>query len=1280
MAGNTIKVDLPGYGSVNIDNVATEDTLQKILDSINKLNKSTTSFHRSYGSAKPTQGGSSGAGSRSPYRGTSGYLNTFNNHLKNNSKHFNNFNQHLGKGNASLGSFSKSATGAVAKLNVAAYAVGVLAGSFFALGSKSAALIREFSNVGDSLSSAAGTLKNIPLVGGHLSEMFGAVAEQSEKLVRSYQAASSAGVTFGGSVHTMARAATDAGLTFGNFTNLIKQNSTALSMMGYTAEAGAARLAGVSKSIRNSAIGDQLLSLGYTTEELNSGILSYVKSMRSSSVLGSMSTQQLATSSARYLKELDTLARITGQTRQEKEAEMDALRNDAQFRLFMAERGEVAGAEFEKLITMLPKQLQEGAKDFLITGGAVQTEQGRAFATMYGEVGKGLLTARRNIERTGQLTEKDMRMMGASFEKDKKHLIESGIVGTVKFTDGALREVVAGVASNFSEQTVIQSQAEQSRTKSEKNLAKTLEKSQQKIAGASNEMSLALAKPEMIEQLAETFVTMSKVIQSTVVPIFDKVSSVITSVINIANSLFNTFVNGIDKFKLMLDSWWLNIKEFWYDLKDLIPGLKDATVAERKALADEQAALLQRRKNLEEELAKKEKETTEKEKKDQAALTAERLRREKEFYDYKMRREAGTAGGAPGALPAAGSSAPPAGSYSAPAGAAGVGALLSAISKAEGTTDVDAKRHGLASGYDVTLGYGKYGGGPKKALSTMTLSEVKEYQKQMLADPKNKLNSSAVGKYQVVSETLKMATKALGIKDTDVFSAEVQEKVGEWLVKQRGFNDFKSGKISAQQFQNNLAKEWASLPQSHTGVSRYGQKTGMSSADLQNVMATAKSGSTAASASSPGATQIAQEVTNQAAASLYAQTQAAINQGVKYKMGARSVASGQIDCSGWVQSINTNLMKQINREAGKEVFDQSALRAVQGTAESIITQVASKTGVMLTDPAAIKAGLQEGMIIGEDNANSKHDKDRKLGIDHIVQIVRDQVTGQLMVSQSSSGKGVSLMGVEQYFAHAQRKGKKLYATNPMAMAAGGAAQAASQTAQISYPVPSTPGTHQAMQHPLGGGINPEAMRAKLRERYMQTVQGMGPQGAAWGIDTPNHDLLNTAKQQVKEVLLNKINKSNANKYVKKGLEQVVKQAEKVVTTDQLNKAVDYNGPALSTPASTADSQMAAVKQAYREWEEVESKIKEKERKGFTADKVKGTIESDAAVRQEEEKARAVQQQEMLNKQPDMFGRFFGGLSDQLGQLVNVSSSAADTNYRQLSVQKDMANNALNTLF
>ena len=167
--------------------------------------------------------------------------------------------------------------------------------------------------------------------------------------------------------------------------------------------------------------------------------------------------------------------------------------------------------------------------------------------------------------------------------------------------------------------------------------------------------------------------------------------------------------------------------------------------------------------------------------------------------------------------------------------------LLEQIARGEGTSDEQAQQHGIKSGYDVSLAYGKYGGKTDKPLSEMTFGEVKEYQKKMLDDQKVQgidatKRSSAVGKFQFITETLKAQQIAAGYKDTDKFDAQAQEKMAMQLLTTAGLDKFKSGKMSGSALQKNIAGTWASVADPTSGKSQYGQATGTSTEQIKTAM------------------------------------------------------------------------------------------------------------------------------------------------------------------------------------------------------------------------------------------------------------------------------------------------------------------------------------------------------------------------------------------------------------------------------------------------------------
>lgn len=131
--------------------------------------------------------------------------------------------------------------------------------------------------------------------------------------------------------------------------------------------------------------------------------------------------------------------------------------------------------------------------------------------------------------------------------------------------------------------------------------------------------------------------------------------------------------------------------------------------------------------------------------------------------------------------------------------------LLDLIGKTEGTAPPKGR------GYNETLGYGAYTGGPVDLIH-MTIGEVDQLQSRMLRHPANRWNSSAVGWYQIVQKTRRRVDKALKFSPSRPFNADTQDRMGRYLLWYRGIDKYTAGTKSEDAMLTSLAQEWASIP------------------------------------------------------------------------------------------------------------------------------------------------------------------------------------------------------------------------------------------------------------------------------------------------------------------------------------------------------------------------------------------------------------------------------------------------------------------------------------
>ncbi|UIN36386.1 phage tail tape measure protein [Methylobacterium oryzae] len=107
-----------------------------------------------------------------------------------------------------------------------------------------------------------------------------------------------------------------------------------------------------------------------------------------------------------------------------------------------------------------------------------------------------------------------------------------------------------------------------------------------------------------------------------------------------------------------------------------------------------------------------------------------------------------------------------------PANSAASAAMLDAIAGTESGK----------AGYDAVLGNGKYGT-PSKPVSTMTLDEAFAFGRTVRA---RHGSSSALGRYQIVGNTMRAAQRALGLDGSTVFDAATQDRMARWIARSQG--------------------------------------------------------------------------------------------------------------------------------------------------------------------------------------------------------------------------------------------------------------------------------------------------------------------------------------------------------------------------------------------------------------------------------------------------------------------------------------------------------------
>lgn len=118
---------------------------------------------------------------------------------------------------------------------------------------------------------------------------------------------------------------------------------------------------------------------------------------------------------------------------------------------------------------------------------------------------------------------------------------------------------------------------------------------------------------------------------------------------------------------------------------------------------------------------------------------------------------------------------------------------------------------------EAPQGYGQIFSGAKSKLpkgtptnvAVMSLNSVLALQNLMR---KYGSASTACGRYQFLQKTLMATIRAMDLDGTEIWTPTLQDHMAVTLMEGRGLNKYLRGELSAENFANNLAMEWASLP------------------------------------------------------------------------------------------------------------------------------------------------------------------------------------------------------------------------------------------------------------------------------------------------------------------------------------------------------------------------------------------------------------------------------------------------------------------------------------
>jgi hypothetical protein len=208
----------------------------------------------------------------------------------------------------------------------------------------------------------------------------GLIGNRLDVNIETFRQLSQTGANFGQSIVQLRTAAANAALPLDDFAQLIGKNSQSISALFGSTTVGAQRIAELGRITREVGI-DRLAPLGFTVDEINETLLLNLESQRRTGVLANLTDRQRTQSAIRFAEELDRLAKLTGQQRDELRAQIEQQQSNERFQAALQGATEETRTRlqgFAATVGNIAPGLNEGFQDLIANAGVPVTESALA--------------------------------------------------------------------------------------------------------------------------------------------------------------------------------------------------------------------------------------------------------------------------------------------------------------------------------------------------------------------------------------------------------------------------------------------------------------------------------------------------------------------------------------------------------------------------------------------------------------------------------------------------------------------------------------------------------------------------------------------------------------------------------------------------------------------------------------------------------------------------------------------------------------------------------------
>ncbi len=234
---------------------------------------------------------------------------------------------------------------------------------------------------------------------GSVSGGFNEVVKYVEEGVDAFRMLSKSGASFDNSIIQLRQSAANSRLTLDEYAEVVKNNTQLLASFGGTVNQGRKQFDTLAKGLFDSGVADELRLMGYNNKDLNELIALQVTSIRTRDKLEGEVLKKEVEAARNLAVEMDSIAKLTGQTRKEQEDKLRKDRENGQIMAAIDAKTAAGGAHVQKAFDMMTTAAAAAGPDFqrlskeIFAMGRPSQEMATKFSLLGGEAQKLMFQA-----------------------------------------------------------------------------------------------------------------------------------------------------------------------------------------------------------------------------------------------------------------------------------------------------------------------------------------------------------------------------------------------------------------------------------------------------------------------------------------------------------------------------------------------------------------------------------------------------------------------------------------------------------------------------------------------------------------------------------------------------------------------------------------------------------------------------------------------------------------------------------------------------------------------